>query len=790
MEFSCDWLAQYVALPTHPQELAKALTAAGLAVEGETAPASDIDDTVLDIDVTTNRPDCMNHFGLAREISVLYGVPLSRPPAVPAEGTERVADAARVTIDDFEGCPRFTGRVVRGVTIGPSPEWLRRRLESIGLRSINNVVDVTNFILWELGQPLHAYDFAKLAGSQLVVRRARPGEKLVTLDGVDRELDPEILVIADAERPVGLAGVMGGLESEVTAETRDIFIEGAHFGRRQGAGGRPAPGHAHRRQPPLRTRRRSGDLRRGREPGRLLIAEIAGGTVLAGILDVRDESQCWSRRGRLDLRKLDAFAGARDRSGGRRALAHRPRLRRRSLPAGRLGDHRPLLALLRLQPRPEPPHEVYPQDIYEEVLRVFGLDRIPAALPGIPGADAPRAETLIRRDRVRRQLAASGYTEAVHFAFLDPARDAAFPSLKPEAKPIRLANPISEQLSVLRRSLVPSLVDTARFNQRRGLPAVRMFEIANAFYERPEGGIPNQPEHVGLVCGGRLGNPWEREVELDLLDLKGALDALADAFGVRLEAQPAELIGVLEGNSPSCCAAARSSAGSAGWQRRRAIRSSRPSWPRRRWPAATSACRWTAAVSRLSGHLGRLHVHSQPGDAVVGDRAGDPRDRAAGPRLLAAQGSLPRPRRAGRRGQHHPLVPLQRPRAFAHPGGGQRPPGHPQPGARTPLRLEGVAVCRSIGWRVSKPASTTPSSSSARCARRTRTLHETVKSLETRLAGSAGQVPAPWEDSEDGEQLEVLQGRVQDLERQLAEARPRRRPGRPSARRYGGGWRR
>ncbi|HSS79434.1 MAG TPA: phenylalanine--tRNA ligase subunit beta [Thermoanaerobaculia bacterium] len=546
MEFSCDWLAQYVDLPAHSQELKERLTAAGFNVEGLKAKG---DDTVLDVEVTTNRPDCMNHFGLAREIAVLYGVPLRRPPASPAEEPERTADATRVTLEDLEGCPRFCARLVRGVKIGPSPEWLRRRLESIGLRPINNVVDVTNFILWELGQPLHAYDFAKLAGGRLIVRRARAGEKLITLDGVDRELDPEILVIADAERPVGLAGVMGGLESEVTAETRDIFIEGAHFDRQRVRVTAKRQGMhtdaSHR-------------FERGADPeicgeavsrAALLIAEIAGGTVLAGVLDVRDPAKTWTRQGRLDLRRLDAFGGAAvDPADSERWLTGL------GFGVDRSGDNVwgitvPSWRYFDFQPRPEPPHEVYPQDVYEEVLRVFGLDRIPAALPGIPGADAPRAETLIRRERVRRQLAASGYTEAIHFAFLDPARDAAFPSLRPEAKPIRLANPISEQLSVLRRSLAPSLVDTARFNQRRGLAAVRMFEIANAFYERPEGGIPDQPEHVGLVCGGRLGSPWEREVELDLFDLKGALDALADAFGVRLEARPAELTGLLAGNS-------------------------------------------------------------------------------------------------------------------------------------------------------------------------------------------------------------------------------------------------
>ncbi|HEY0552748.1 MAG TPA: hypothetical protein VGG20_00665, partial [Thermoanaerobaculia bacterium] len=205
------------------------------------------------------------------------------------------------------------------------------------------------------------------------------------------------------------------------------------------------------------------------------------------------------------------------------------------------------------QPRPEPPHDVYPQDLYEEVIRMYGFDRIEAALPAIPGADAPKPAYQVRRERARNQLAASGYVETVHFAFLDPARDAAFPSLRPDAAAMRLANPLSEQYSVLRRSLVPNLVETARFNQRRGLPAVRMFEIATVFYdigrsgEMPE--IPEQPEHIGLVCGGRLGNPWQREVELDLFDLKGTIEALAAGFGVHLEVRPAELPGLLTGNA-------------------------------------------------------------------------------------------------------------------------------------------------------------------------------------------------------------------------------------------------
>ncbi len=556
MEFSLAWLADYVDLPADPQELARRLTAAGLAVEGITSPAGNTADTVIDVDITTNRPDCMNHFGLAREISVILGHPLKRPDACPEEGPEPVGDALRVAIEDSEGCPRFAARVVRGVRIGPSPEWLRLRLESIGLRSINNVVDVTNFLLWELGQPLHAYDLEKLAGATLVARRARAGERLTTLDGQERELDPEILVIADAERAVGLGGVMGGLDSEVTDATRDVAIEGAHFDRRRvRAAARKFGMHtdaSHR-------------FERGADPeicaeavGRaaMLIATVAGGTVLSGALDERDPGRSWHRHGRLDLARLDAFAGAEISAvdaerwltglgfGIDRVEKPGSGIWRVTVPSWRYYD---------FQPRPEPPHEVYPQDLYEEVLRMYGFDRIPAALPAIPGADAPKPEYQIRRERARQQLAASGYVETVHFAFLDPARDAAFPSLRPDAKPLRLANPLSEQYSVLRRSLVPNLVETARFNQRRGLAAVRMFEVATVFYEAGRSGeipeIPDQPEHVGLVCGGRVGSPWQREMDLDLFDLKGTIEALAADFGVHLEVRPADLPGLLAGSA-------------------------------------------------------------------------------------------------------------------------------------------------------------------------------------------------------------------------------------------------
>src|SRR6202035_1256426 len=284
MLFSRRWLAEYVELPADADELARRLTFAGFAVEQVKAVD---DDFLLDVDVTTNRPDCMNHFGLARELAVLLDRPLKPPAVALREAAERTADAAKVVLQDFAGCPRYLARVIRGVRVGESPAWLQARLESIGQRAINNVVDVANFCLWELGQPMHAFDLAKLAGATVVVRRARVGESLVTLDGQARELSPEMLVIADAERPVALAGVLGGLDSEVTESTTDILLESAHFDRQavrltaRRLGIHTDASHRFERGADIEA------CAFAAERAAALIAELAGGTVLAGAVDER-----------------------------------------------------------------------------------------------------------------------------------------------------------------------------------------------------------------------------------------------------------------------------------------------------------------------------------------------------------------------------------------------------------------------------------------------------------------------------------------------------------------------
>jgi phenylalanyl-tRNA synthetase beta chain len=538
VEISRDWLSDYVDLPA-TDELAERLTAIGLAVEGVTERHGD---TLLDVDVTTNRPDCMCHLGVAREIAVATGAPLRPRAAQPDEVEEPAADAVAISIEDPEGCPRYAARVIRGVRVGESPEWLRRRLEAIGLRPINNVVDVTNYVLWETGQPLHAFDLEKIAGARIVVRRAAAGERLVTLDGEERELDPEVLVIADAERPVALAGIMGGLESEVTATTRTVLLESAHFDPRRVRRGAARLGMhtdaSHR-------------FERGTDPSAppaaaaraaALLVDAAGGEVLSGVVDVTTAELPSELSGRLEQRRLDGFAGVAIEAAeverilrglGFGVSPEGDGSWRVTVPSWRHYDFRDR----------RPDGDVWEADLFEEVMRHVGFDRIPAALPPVEGPDGGDSSGHELRQRLREVLAGFGLAEAVTFAFHSRVEDGLAPGRWSRGEPVELANPLSELYGVMRRSLVPGLLGAARFNLNRGARAVRLFEVGHLF---PAPDAP-EVETVAVLAGGILGTPWEGERTLDLFDVKGWMEALGAALGVTVSTRPAGLRGVVAG---------------------------------------------------------------------------------------------------------------------------------------------------------------------------------------------------------------------------------------------------
>lgn len=534
MKFSARWIAEYVDVPglltaAGVAEVAARLTAAGLAEEGIEEVGND---TILEIDVTTNRPDAMNHYGIARELSALYDLPLRPIPGAGAVAGAPASEAIRLEIEDFEDCPSYSAWVIRGVKVGPSPAWLADRLKSIGARPINNVVDVTNYVLWETGQPLHAFDLAKIRGGLIRVRRAHAGEMLRTLDQELRELSPENLLITDAEGPIAVGGVMGGFDSEVTAETVDILLECAHF-----------------RAPVVRRSAKklgmhtdaSHRYERGADPGACaiageraaaMIAELGGGTLSPGKVELRRLLPGWPPQVAISFQALCRFGGVEipPAEGERilRALGFEVEIDgdswRVEAPSWRYYDFQ----------------NAYPADVYEEVLRIWGFDRIPYTLPAVGGSDAPMSATHRLRRLTQDFLAASGLTEAITYAFHDRERDELYPTLRPGKAALALANPLSDRYAVLRRSLLPNLVEAGRYNQRRGAGAVRLFELGHIFWAE-EHDQNAETETVALVMGGSVGTPWECSAELDFFDLKGVVEGLFEAIGVEPVFRPAQV---------------------------------------------------------------------------------------------------------------------------------------------------------------------------------------------------------------------------------------------------------
>lgn len=522
-------------------------------------------DTVLDLSITPNRPDATSHIGVARDVAALTDRPLLLPDVdVPAPGGE-AADLVSVTIEDAEACPRFAGMVVRGVTVGESPAWLQDRLRAVGLRPISNVVDVTNFVMLETGQPLHAYDLAKLADARVVVRRAVGGEVFTTLDGAERTLPAGTVVVTDGERTVGVAGVMGGLDSEVTEATTDVFIEGAHWD----------PSSIRRASKALGLQTdASYRFERGTDPtlppyavarAAALIAETGGGRVVPGLIDEnpapyrpRTVTLRPSRVARLlgtevpedeivrlltaigfgvadaEDRALDAFAEAAMREAGALAAASR------AAEAGLVVTVPPF--------RPDVEREV---DVIEEVARLWGYDRLPTPastpVPLVPAGDTPSARLL---DRTRRRLAALGFREVYTNSLVPTATAERFADegwTGSAAPPVQTLNPISQEMASLRPSLLPGLLGVAAYNQARGAGPLRLFEAGRVARRvgsaERSGAVEGYHEHTSLILG--MSGPAEAPAwdhggrETDVYDIKGvALDLLADLGVADVEETP------------------------------------------------------------------------------------------------------------------------------------------------------------------------------------------------------------------------------------------------------------
>src|SRR6185369_12319436 len=451
MFISYHWLKELTDTRLTPAELRDRLTMVGLAID---AVEEQRDDAVLDVEVPSNRPDCLSHVGIAREVSVIENGRLRLPASEKPKTEGRCADLTSVEIKDPDLCPRYAGRLVRGVKIGPSPDWLAKRLETIGQRPINNVADITNYVLHELGQPLHAFDFAKLGGHRIVVRRAASGEKLKTLDGVDRTLTGDMLVIADAEKAVALAGIMGGEESEISAQTTDVLIESAYFDPhsvRQTARQLAMDTEASRRfergadcEGVLRAQQRCVEL----------ICELAGGVATEDAIDVYPQPLS-ERVVNLRPERVTELTSLKVEPKEIVRILTGLGFEQKETANGRFSFKVPSW---RIDVEQE-------EDLVEEVARHTGYEKIGEELPPSNSSGEYQPSEMKQRS-LRRALNAFGFDEAINFSFIQQdARFELIPSLTGhENDQPQLANPIIEDAAWMRSTLLPGLLSSLRHN--------------------------------------------------------------------------------------------------------------------------------------------------------------------------------------------------------------------------------------------------------------------------------------------------------------------------------------
>jgi len=526
MKIVYTWLKDFVDVKATPDELASRLALSGTNIGGiENGPHG----AVIDAEVSSNRPDCLGHYGIAREVGAVYKLPLKPVSAKPHESTAaKAGDTIRVEIQSPELCGRFTARVVRGVKIQPSPKWLKDRLEASGVASINNVVDVSNYVMLELGHALHAFDYDKVRDHRIVVRRAKPSEKIRTLDGIERTLDTGICMICDGDgsRAVGIGGIMGGAQTEISFSTKNVLIECAWFD-------------------PIAIRRATRILKlhteastrfgRGADPEMAelasrrcaeLILQLAGGDLLAGVVDVypgkRAPKKILLTRAEL-LRVMGADTPDKQIESSLSALGFAPvRIDQNRGAEGSL-----LAAWECTQPswRAEVEREI---DLIEEVARVYGLDKFPPRLPAARQG-AARLPHFDAEARLREGLIGLGYREILTIPHVAEDRDALFRPL--DANPARLANPLSEEAGVLKSTGIVTMTAALEWNLNRGQRNVRLFEIGRHYRLRGSESVETPILTIGAAGRAREKGLYDAPRDYSFADLKGDLDALGALAG-------------------------------------------------------------------------------------------------------------------------------------------------------------------------------------------------------------------------------------------------------------------
>jgi phenylalanyl-tRNA synthetase beta chain len=531
-----SWLREFVDVKAPAEEIAATLGLRGFEVAGIEPLGGG--DAVIDFEVTANRPDCLSVLGLAREVSTAFDLPLTLPStdegaAVPLHALESgESDHLPITIEDDELCPRYAGAVAE-IVPGPSPAWLAARLQAAGVRPISRIVDITNYVNLELGQPMHAFDHAQLAGAEIRVRRAKPGEPIRTLDGVSRTLDGEMLVIADRDRAQAVAGVMGGADSEVSGATKVVVFESAYF--------QPASVRRTSKRLGLKTEA-SSRFERGADLGAqvvaiqrasALMARLGAGRIVGPVVDCYPRQRT-PRTLHLRRERLAHLFGASVPDADAERI-----LRRLGLGVTAAADGWDIVVpLFRVDLLRE-------ADLIEEVGRHYGFDRLAPTFPAVT-APVPPPDPRVSRDQfVRRLLTAKGLSEAVTFGFVEAK--AAEPFQGDAGSAVAIANPLSGKFDTLRPLLLPGLVDAVAHNRRHGRRDARLFEIGTRFASSGE------TRGVGMAWTGAAGTEhWSSAArDVDFYDVAGLVEDVCTALGVPIRLAAARVPYLVPGQSAS-----------------------------------------------------------------------------------------------------------------------------------------------------------------------------------------------------------------------------------------------
>jgi len=484
-----------------------------------------IEDTVLDVNVTPNRSDCLSMIGIAREVAAITGKKVKLPSIKIKESSEDINSLASVKIIDADLCPRYTARMIKNVKIGPSPVWMNARLEAAGLRAINNIVDITNFVMLEMGQPLHAFDFRFLEEGKIVVRKSRENEEFTSLDEKSRALPVDTLLICDGVKPVAIAGIMGGLNSEVKEDTQVVLLESAYFN--------PPSIRRSARKLAMSTDA-AFRFERGIDPEGVvkalnraarLIADLSGGHVCKNYIDEYPEKILSAQDIPLRMDRIRRIIGteinAKDVAGTLRSIGM-------VVKRGGKGTYLVTPPTCRVDITRE-------IDLVEEVIRLYGYDRIPVTLPAVAVTEMEFIPRLDMEERLRQLLTGSGYTEIVNYSFGTPqASDILCFSEDDERRnPVRIKNPLGEDLSAMRTTIIYGLLETAKKNANNGSFDLKIFEIGRVFLNPSTAELPVEKNIIaGLLTGKMTDDFWDSKKTADFYTLKGCLENIFFDFKI------------------------------------------------------------------------------------------------------------------------------------------------------------------------------------------------------------------------------------------------------------------